>query len=112
MLDEARRTKHEGIRAATEDYFRGMDRGADLGLEEIQGRNTWILWSAGNDRFWDWLARQSAGSFDLLKIKVGLTPTAREDYARRTRRQRANTVRMQCLPLPPRQPDGHSWGGE
>ena len=51
-----------------------MDGGVDLALEEIQGRNTWMVWSAGNDRFWDWLARQSGGSFDLLKIVSSYDP--------------------------------------
>ena len=45
-----------------------------LALDEIQGRNTWMVWSAGNDRFWDWLARQSGGSFDLLKVVGSYNP--------------------------------------
>ncbi len=33
----------------------------------IRGRNTWVLWSAGNDRMWDELSRVSAGTIDFLK---------------------------------------------
>ena len=33
----------------------------------IRGRNTWILWSGGNDRLWDLLSRITVGSMDLLK---------------------------------------------
>src|SRR5262249_52042333 len=39
--------------AADEDYFHDMDGGVPLSREEIQGRNTWIVWTGGNDRFWD-----------------------------------------------------------
>src|ERR1019366_7271498 len=37
-------------------------------------RNTWMVWSAGNDHLWDWLARESAGAFDLLKIVGSYDP--------------------------------------
>jgi mono/diheme cytochrome c family protein len=74
MLDEARRTNRHSVNPPDEDYFRAMDGGIDLSLEEIQGRNAWMVWSAGNDRFFDWLARQSAGSFDLLKIVSSYNP--------------------------------------
>ncbi len=35
---------------------------------EILGRNTWMLWCGGNERFWDWLANNSLGFMDLLKV--------------------------------------------
>ncbi len=34
----------------------------------IRGQNMWMAWTGGNDRFWDWAARNAIGSFDLLKI--------------------------------------------
>ena len=49
------------------DVFRPMDGGVELSADEIKGRNTWNLWSAGNDRFWDHIARNGYGLFDLLK---------------------------------------------
>src|ERR1035441_3411769 len=68
MLDEARLSGRVTFAAPDEDYFHDADGGLDLTLDEIQGRNTWMVWSAGNDRLWDWLARESAGGFDPLKI--------------------------------------------
>src|SRR5260370_1035976 len=47
--------------AADEDYFHDMDGGIDLtaGAPEndksalVKGRNTWLVWTAGNDRLWN-----------------------------------------------------------
>jgi hypothetical protein len=74
MLDEARLSGRVTFAAPDEDYFHDADGGLDLTLDEIQGRNTWMVWSAGNDRLWDWLARESAGAFDLLKIVGSYDP--------------------------------------
>lgn len=57
----------ETFPAADEDYFHDMDRGQKLTVEEIKGRNNWIVWTGGNDRFWDYLANNSAGALDFLK---------------------------------------------
>src|SRR5262249_16183607 len=38
---------------ADEDYFHDMDHGVSLSPEEIRGRNMWLVWTGGNDRFWD-----------------------------------------------------------
>ena len=62
--------------AADEDYFHDMDGGIDLTAAApsedkkalIKGRNSWIVWSAGNDRLWDTLINRSAGALDFLKI--------------------------------------------
>jgi mono/diheme cytochrome c family protein len=40
----------------------------DLSPNEILGRNTWMIWCAGNEGFWDWLASDSLGFIDLLKL--------------------------------------------
>jgi hypothetical protein len=53
--------------AANEDYFHGMDGGIALTPEEIRGRDTWLVWTGGNDRFWDRVTGYTYGSFDLLK---------------------------------------------
>ena len=55
--------------AADEDYFRDMDGGVrfEPGSPEIKGRNTWIVWTAGNDRMWDALSVTSFGALDFLK---------------------------------------------
>ena len=44
---------------AKEDYFHDMDNAVALSPEEIQGRNMWLLWTGGNDRFWDKVTRDS-----------------------------------------------------
>jgi hypothetical protein len=72
------------FRAASENYFKGIDdenvtparqkagdeerHGIELTRAEIKGRNTWMVWTGGNDRFWDYFARHSFGTFDLLKV--------------------------------------------
>jgi hypothetical protein len=61
---------------ATADYFKDMDcvQGGPpfvplkLDGEEIKGRNAWVLWTGGNEAFWDWLARHAYGAIDLLKL--------------------------------------------
>lgn len=52
---------------ATADVFKGMDGGIELTPEEIKGRNTWMLWTGGNERFWDVMAGRGYGLIDLLK---------------------------------------------
>jgi hypothetical protein len=52
----------------TADIFKPMDGGINLSPEEIMGRNTWNLWSAGNQRFWNSVAQDSYGLMDLLKM--------------------------------------------
>jgi cytochrome c5 len=52
----------------TADIFKPMDGGIDLFPEEIMGRNTWNLWSAGNQHFWNRAAQDSYGLMDLLKM--------------------------------------------
>jgi hypothetical protein len=56
------------FRQADEDYFRDMDDGVRLSPAEVQGRNMWLVWTGGNDRFWDSMSRPTFGGFDLLKI--------------------------------------------
>jgi len=53
---------------ADEDYFHDMDNGIALSPDEVQGRNMWLVWTGGNDRFWDWMGKPTLGGFDLLKI--------------------------------------------
>ena len=53
---------------AAADYFAGMDDGVALTADAIRGRNTWLMWTGGDEAFWDDLARGSSGTFDLLKV--------------------------------------------
>ena len=71
--DEARRANRPAsdFKAADEDYFHLMDQNKDgviaLTPEEIKGRNTWVVWTGGDDRLWDQLTNASVGALDLLK---------------------------------------------
>ena len=80
------------------DYFHDMDAEspANAGVgpqplqlhpDEIKGRNTWMLWTGGNEAFWDWLANHSYGFVDLLKI-VDFSPRARMATLRGSRPDR------------------------
>ncbi len=68
--DEAQQAKRNeaSFPQAKEDYFRDMDNGVALSAEEVQGRNMWLVWTGGNDRFWDKVTEDSLATFDLLKI--------------------------------------------
>jgi mono/diheme cytochrome c family protein len=68
--DEAKaagRTPESFVHAG-EDYFHDMDGGVTLDAKEIAGRNMWLVWSGGNDRFWDYMRVPTNAGFDLLKI--------------------------------------------
>ncbi len=53
---------------ADEDFFHDMDNGVQLTTDEVKGRNMWLVWTGGDDRFWDQVTRSSLATFDLLKI--------------------------------------------
>jgi len=69
VYDEARRVRRtvDSFRAADEDYFHDMDGGISLSPAEVRGRNAWIVWSGGNDLFWDGISKTSFGTLDFLK---------------------------------------------
>jgi hypothetical protein len=90
VLDEARKAGRSAasLPAATEDYFHDMDGGIKLqkdtatGLDPVLGRNMWLVWTGGNDRFWDKMTNYTFGAFDLLKI-VAYDPNKPIDRTRR-----------------------------
>ncbi|WP_245647729.1 hypothetical protein [Novosphingobium lentum] len=67
---------------ADEDYFHDMDNGVSLTPDEVKGRNMWLVWTGGNDRFWDTMSRPTYGGFDLLKI-VAPDPAGPNRHANR-----------------------------
>ena len=90
VSDEALEAKltADDFPGADEDYYHDMDYGltndpdaARAALDAFvpgitaaqatravaRGRNNWIVWTAGNDRFWDELSRRSTGLLDLVK---------------------------------------------
>jgi hypothetical protein len=80
--------------AADEDYFRAMDGGISLSLAEVRGRNSWNVWSAGNDRFWDVISVRSAGTLDLLK---SLSSHSSLKFRRSNRWQYLGVVNEPCF---------------
>ena len=70
VLDEARRAGRDAasLPMASEDYFHDMDGAVALSADEIKGRNMWLVWTGGDDRFWDGMTTSTFGAFDLLKI--------------------------------------------
>ena len=78
-LAPARAAEREFPVAAV-DYFGNMDNGLRLSPGQIRGRDTWLLWTAGNESFWDYLSRKSAGAFDLLKILDSRSRATRFSY--------------------------------
>ncbi|MEQ1517546.1 MAG: hypothetical protein ABL931_13775, partial [Usitatibacteraceae bacterium] len=96
VLDEPMRAglKVADLKPADEDYFHDMDGGIALSPEEIQGRNTWIVWTGGNDRLWDGLAATSVGNLDLLKT---LSSHPKLKYTRDSRWKYLGLVNEPCF---------------
>ncbi|MFL5334071.1 MAG: hypothetical protein ACJ8H8_13035 [Geminicoccaceae bacterium] len=67
---------------ADEDYFHGMDNGIPLTSEEVKGRNMWLVWTGGDDRFWDLMTERTFGAFDLLKT-ISSHPALKNNRANR-----------------------------
>jgi len=87
VLDEAKQVGRDGasFRHSADDYFRDMDGAVKLDPAEIAGRNMWLVWSGGNDRFWDTMSGYTFGAFDLLKVisthpSLGYTRESRWNY--------------------------------
>ena len=102
VLDEARRAGRApaSFPAADEDYFRDMDGGGALTREEVQGRNTWLVWTGGNDRFWDDITVSSFGLFDLLKIVSSHPDESMKHLRRDTRWRYLGLVNEPCFEKP------------
>src|SRR5262249_9605856 len=94
------------LRAADEDYFRAMDGGLSLTPAEVKGRNTWIVWTGGNDRFWDTISSKSKGTLDFLKT-LSSHPSLK--FGLKTRWQSLGLVNEPCFE-PPTGPDPERFG--
>lgn len=99
VLDEAMLVgrKADSFRHAGEDYFRDMDGGISLTPDEIKGRNMWLVWTGGNDRFWDGMTVSTFGAFDLLKI---VTSHPSQKFGRDTRWSWLGLVNEPCFDKP------------
>ena len=82
------------LKAADENYFRDMDGGIALTPEEVKGRNTWIVWTGGNDRMWNGLANTTAGNLDFLKT---LSSHPKLKYSRDSRWKYLGLVNEPCF---------------
>ena len=112
VLDEARQANRpaSSFIAADEDYFHDMDQQKDgvisLSADEVKGRNTWLVWCAGNDRLWDKLTVASFGALDLLKTlssypgAVSKNPEDRMKYSRDSRWAYLGLVNEPCFEKP------------
>jgi hypothetical protein len=67
LADDAGGRKPEDFPELAEDVFKPLDGGIALSQDEIKGRNTWNLWCAGDEQFWERMSRESFGLIDLLK---------------------------------------------
>ena len=114
VLDEARQAGRgaASLPAPVGDYFHDMDGGADLKpdpdtkLDPVLGRNTWLVWSGGNDRFWDKMTSYTFGAFDLLKI-LAYDPNKPIDRAERWKR--IGLINEPCMEAPSA-PDPNRFG--
>jgi hypothetical protein len=113
--------------AAEEDYFRDMDRTKDGILDLIKlapepfkekdsnilvkGRNSWLVWTAGNDRLWDTLIYKSAGALDFLKTLSSHPELLKIDprYSRDHRWEYLGLVNDPCFEKATG-PDPERWG--
>jgi hypothetical protein len=96
VVDEARLANRSvaSLPAAEEDYFADMEGGAKLSPEEAKGRNTWIVWSGGNDKFWDDLSKRTFGTLDFLKT---LSSHPKLKFSRDTRWYYLGLVNEPCF---------------
>src|SRR5271155_5406289 len=70
VQDEAMRAGRTAVSfsAAADRYFDAIDNGVKLNDDETKGRNMWLVWTGGNDRFWEGLIKNGFGVFDLPKV--------------------------------------------
>ena len=96
VVDEARHVNRtaSSFPAADENFFSHMDDGISLESQEVQGRNTWIIWTGGNDRLWDHLSKASFGTLDFLKT-LSSHPSLK--FSRNTRWHYLGLVNEPCF---------------
>lgn len=78
------------------DYFHDMDGGVKLSPDEIKGRNMWLVWTGGNDRFWDRMTQYTFGAFDMLKM-ISTNPKLGLEFKRSNRWQYLGVLNEPCF---------------
>src|SRR5262245_56641327 len=99
VLDEAKRAGRDisSFPAADEDYFHDMDGAIALNSDEVKGRNTWLVWTGGNDTLWDTLSTTSFGALDFLK---SLSSHPKLKFSRDNRWNYVGLVNEPCFEKP------------
>ncbi len=110
-VDEAQRAgiSEQQLTQADEDYFKDMDNGIPLTKQEVMGRNMWIVWTGGNDRFWDTMSKPTLGGFDLLKI---VAPPPGSPNARESRWKVLGLINEPCFNAPTKTDEYGLWRDE
>ena len=101
-----------GLDPSGHDYLHDMDGGIALSPAEVGGRNTWIVWTGGNDRFWDVISVRSAGALDFLKTLSsypGVNGSKPLPASRKNRWRYLGLVNEPCF-KPADGPDPDRWG--
>jgi hypothetical protein len=96
VVDEARLAGRAAntFKHSDAPYFHDMDGAVTLTTQEEAGRNMWLVWSGGNDRFWDQMTQYTYGGFDLLKI-ISSHPS--QGYSRSNRWSYLGLVNEPCF---------------
>jgi hypothetical protein len=96
IQDEALRAGRgaDSFPQASEDYFHDMDRGVALTTDEVKGRNMWLVWTGGNDYFWDVMTNSTFGALDLLKT---MSSYPGQGYSRDTRWSYLGVINEPCF---------------
>lgn len=99
----SRPENQDQIHKALQPYIPGITK-ADAVKAFVKGRNNWIAWTGGNDKFWDYLSDYTFGNLDLLKL-VSNDPN--QPYSRSNRWEEIGLVNEPCYvkntePLPER----------
>ena len=105
------------VAGASEDFFKEMDNGVTLPQNQVElqknlnvfipgiskedsvrrmarGRNNWIVWTGGNDRFWNYMGRATFGGLDFLKT---LSTNPQLPSARHNRWETLGLVNEPCF---------------
>jgi hypothetical protein len=101
--DEANKAGRDvaSFRSSQESYLKDMDPGIKLTAHEAMGRDTWVIWTGGNDRFWDKLAQEyTFGSFDLLKVLSSYRGAPQYKFDRGNRWEWLGLVNEPCFEKP------------
>lgn len=99
----SRPENQDQIHKALLPYVPGMTK-TDAVAAFVRGRNNWIVWTGGNDKFWDYLSDYTFGNLDFLKL---VSNDPQQPYSRSNRWEELGLVNEPCFtknsdPLPER----------